>query len=62
VRWFFRSWHPTVFRIERKDLKFSVLIFTALGQDLTHLAHKENTQSEIFLLGRLKIFIAIFVF
>jgi hypothetical protein len=26
-----------------------VLIFTELGQDLTHLAHKENTQSEIFL-------------
>jgi hypothetical protein len=29
-----------------------------LGQDLTHLAQKENTQSEIFLLGRLKISIA----
>ncbi len=28
-----------------------------LRQDLNHLAHKENTQSEIFLLGRLKILI-----
>jgi hypothetical protein len=35
-----------------------VLIFTELGQDLTHLAHKENTQSEIFMLGRLNILIA----
>ncbi len=40
-------------------LKFfhAVLIFTGLGQDLTHLAHKENTHSEIFLLGKLKILI-----
>jgi hypothetical protein len=47
-------------RIERKDLKFFhvVLIFTGLGQDLTHLALKENTYSEIFLLVRLKILIA----
>jgi hypothetical protein len=35
-----------------------VLIFTGLGQDITHLAHKENTHSEIFLLGRLTILIA----
>jgi hypothetical protein len=35
-----------------------VLIFTELGQDSTHLAHKENTQREIFMLGRLKILIA----
>ncbi len=35
-----------------------VLIFTGLGQDLTHLAQKENTHSEIFLLGRLEILIA----
>jgi hypothetical protein len=35
-----------------------VLIFTELGQDLPHLAHKENTQSELFLLGRLKILTA----
>jgi hypothetical protein len=48
--------------IERKDLNFYlvVLIFTGLGQDLTHLAHKENTHSEIFLLGRLKILIALY--
>jgi hypothetical protein len=30
-----------------------VLIFTELGQDLIHLAHKENTQRKLFLLGRL---------
>jgi hypothetical protein len=55
VRWFFRS--LILFRIERKDLKFFhvVLIFTGLGQDLTHLAHKENTHNEIFLLDRLKL-------
>ncbi len=37
-------------RKERKDLKlFHVVpIFTELGQDLTHLAHKENTPSDIF--------------
>ena len=35
-----------------------VLIFAGLGHDFTHLAHKENTLSEIFLLGRLKILIA----
>ncbi len=35
-----------------------MLIFTGLGQDLAHFAHKENTHSEIFLLGRLKIVIA----
>ncbi len=35
-----------------------VLIVTGLEQDLTHLAHKENKHSEIFLLGRLKILIA----
>jgi hypothetical protein len=40
-------------RKERKDLKlFHVVpIFTELGQDLTHLAHKENTQSDIFWTG-----------
>ncbi len=31
-----------------------VLIFIELGQDLIHLAHKDNTQSKNFLLGRLK--------
>jgi hypothetical protein len=38
-------------KIERKKLEFFnvVQIFTELGKDLTHLAHKENTQSEIFL-------------
>ncbi len=34
-----------------------MLIFTKFRQDLTHLAHKENTQSEIFVLGWLKIVI-----
>ncbi len=37
-----------------------MLVFTELGQDLTHLAQNENTQSEIFLLGRLKVLIAFF--
>jgi hypothetical protein len=42
------------------DLKFLhvVPIFTELGQDLTHLAHTENTQSDIFLWDRGKILIA----
>jgi hypothetical protein len=35
-----------------------VLIFTELWQDLNHLAQKENTQSEIFQLCRLKILTA----
>jgi hypothetical protein len=34
-----------------------VLIFTGLGQDLTHLAHKKSTHSEMFQFGRLKILI-----
>ncbi len=44
---------------ERRDITFFhvVQIFTGLGQDLTHLAHNENTHSDIFLLGRLKILI-----
>ncbi len=37
-----------------------VLIFTGLGQDSTHLAYKENTHSEIFLLGRIKLLIAFY--
>jgi hypothetical protein len=46
-------------RIERKDLNFFhvVPIFTLLGQDLICLAHKENTQSVIFLWDRRKIVI-----
>jgi hypothetical protein len=53
--------HCILLMIERKDLKFFhvVLISTGLGQDLTHLAHKENTHSIIFLFGRLKILITI---
>ncbi len=35
-----------------------VQILTGLGQDFNHSAHKEKTHSKIFLLGRLKIFIA----
>jgi hypothetical protein len=47
-------------RIERKDLEFFhvVPIFTELGQDLTHVAYKENTQSDIFLWDRRKVLIA----
>ncbi len=47
-----------IYRIETKYFFHVVLIFAGLGQDLTNLAHNENTQSEIFLLGRLKIVIA----
>ncbi len=49
--------HCILSRIKRKNPKFFrvVRIFTELEQNLTHLAHKENTQSEIFLLGRLKL-------
>ncbi len=56
MRWFFRSF-GILSRIERKDPKYFhvVLIFIGLGQDLTHLAQKENRQSEIFLLGRQEI-------
>ncbi len=36
----------------------ATVIFAEIGQVLTHLAHMENTQSEIFMLGRLKILIA----
>ncbi len=58
MRWIFA--HCILSRIERKDLNFFhvMLIFTGLGQDLTHLAYKENTHSEIFMLGRIKILIA----
>jgi hypothetical protein len=57
MRWSFA--HCILSRIERKDLNFFhvLLIFTGLGQDLTHLVHKENTHSKVFLLGRLKSFI-----
>jgi hypothetical protein len=46
--------HCILSRIERKDLNFFhvVLIFTGLGQDISELAHKENTNCEIFLSGR----------
>ncbi len=47
--------HSILSRIERKDL---VPKFTELGQDLTHLAHKEKTQRDIFLWDRLKFFTA----
>ncbi len=54
VRCFFRFLHPI------KDIKkiFHIPIFTELEPDLTHLAHKGNTQSDFFLCDRLKIFIA----
>jgi hypothetical protein len=45
----------------RKELNFFhvVPIFPELGQDLTQLAHTENTQSDIFLWDRRKIVIAL---
>jgi hypothetical protein len=58
MRWFFRSLHPI--RDRKNGLKFFhvVPIFNELGQDLTHLAHKENTQRDIFLWDRGKILIS----
>ncbi len=52
--------HCILSRNERKDLTFFyvVPIFTELAQDLTHLAHTENTQREIILWERRKILIA----
>ncbi len=58
MRWFFRSLHPIQDR--KKKLFHVVPIFTELGQDLTHLAHTANTQSDIFLWDRRKIVIAFF--
>jgi hypothetical protein len=49
--------HCILSRIERKDLKIcSCSIFSELGLDLTHLAHKENTQS-VFLLWETRNFL-----
>jgi hypothetical protein len=50
VRWFFAHSILSIIHV--------VQIFTELGQDLAHLAHKKNTQSESFLWGRLRIKIA----
>jgi hypothetical protein len=54
MRWFFHSLHPI--QDIRKDINFFhvVQIFTELGE-FTHLAHKENTESDIFLWDRRKI-------
>jgi hypothetical protein len=57
VRWFFRSLHPIQEREKGSSILYVVPIFTKLGQDLTHLAHKDNTQSDIFLWDRRKILI-----
>jgi hypothetical protein len=48
--------HCILSRIERKDLTFfsCCLDIYWVRADLTHLAPKENTQSEIFLLAGLK--------
>jgi hypothetical protein len=54
MRWFFHPLHS----IQGRKKDHVVPIFTELGQDLIHLAHKENMQSNIFLWDRLKIFIA----
>ncbi len=52
--------HCILSMIERKDFNFFhiKLISTWLGKGLTHLAHKENTHSDFFLLARLNILIA----
>jgi hypothetical protein len=45
--------------MKRKDLKIFhvvLLIITELGQNLTHLAHKANTQSESFEIRQAKNF------
>ncbi len=53
--------HCILSRIIRKDLKFFhvLLIFSELGKDLTHLAHKENKQSVFSGVGQAKIFYCI---
>jgi hypothetical protein len=53
----FRSLHPIQDRKKKSNFFHVVPIFTELGQDLTHLAHKGNTQSDFFLCDRLKLFI-----
>ncbi len=62
MRCFFAHYRTSYLGYKERILNFFhvVPIFTGLGQDLNHLAHKENTQSEIFLLGRLKILIVFF--
>jgi hypothetical protein len=55
MTWFFRSLHPILNRKNGFEFFHVVPIFTELGQDLTHLAHKENTHSDIFLWDRLRI-------
>ncbi len=61
MRWFFRPLLPIQDRKKGSKFFFNVgPIFTELGEDLTHLAHKENTQSDIFLWDRRKILIAFF--
>ncbi len=49
--------HCILSRIERKDLKLISCCSSIswVRQDLTHLAHKENTQSDTFLWDRRKI-------
>ncbi len=42
--------HPIHERMKGSEFFFHVVpIFTELGQGLSHFAHKENTQSDIFL-------------
>jgi hypothetical protein len=57
VGWFFRSLHPIQdLKKESKNIfMLLMLIFTELGQDLTNLAHKENTLRDIFLWDRRKL-------
>jgi hypothetical protein len=55
---FFCSLHPIQDRKKGPEIFFHVVaIFTELGQDFTHLADSENTQSDIFLRDRRKILI-----
>ncbi len=58
VRWFFRSLHSIQDRQKGSYFFHVVPIFTELLHDFTHLAHKENSQIDIFPVGQAKNFIA----
>ncbi len=48
--------HCILSKIESNDLKKMCAHSTVLIQDVTYLAHKENTHGEIIVLGRQKTF------
>ncbi len=60
MRWVFCSFHHPIYDGKKGSLIFLnfVLTFAEIVQDLAHLAHYENRQTEIFLRDRLKILIA----